>query len=132
MTTHPTILFDSFCNLCDGSIRFLMARDRTAYFRFAALQSEAGRDALRTAGADPAAIASIVVIDAAGVHRRSDAVLRIAAGLPAPWRALAALRIIPASLRDRVYDAIASNRHRWFGSRRQCVVPTAAQRERFL
>ena len=109
-----------------------MANDPSATFRFAARQSEAGAAALRAAGRDPASVESIIVIDDTGVYERSDAALRIAAGLRSPWPALALLRAVPKHLRDAMYDAIARNRYRWFGRRSVCAVPTAEQRARFL
>ena len=39
----PVILFDGVCNLCNGFVQFVIARDRARRFRFAALQSVAGR-----------------------------------------------------------------------------------------
>ena len=109
-----------------------MANDPDGRFRFAALQSEAGAAALRAAGRDPAGLSSIVLIDAEGVHDRSDAALRIAAGLRAPWPALALLRLMPVRVRDSVYDWIARNRYRWFGQRDSCALPAPDQRARFL
>ena len=44
MDDAPTIiLFDGVCNLCSGSVRFIFNRDPHAHFRFASLQSDAGR-----------------------------------------------------------------------------------------
>ena len=35
------VLFDGVCNLCNGFVQFVIPRDPDAYFRFAALDSEA-------------------------------------------------------------------------------------------
>ena len=37
---HPIILFDGVCNLCAGSVQFIIKRDNSKYFRFASLQSD--------------------------------------------------------------------------------------------
>ena len=132
LNAPATIIFDGICNLCNQSVWFIMANDPSANFRFAARQSEAGAAALRAAGRDPASVESIIVIDDTGLHQRSDAALRIAAGLRYPWPALGLLRAVPKHLRDAIYDAIARNRYRWFGRRSICAVPTAEQRARFL
>jgi predicted DCC family thiol-disulfide oxidoreductase YuxK len=132
LNAPATIIFDGICNLCNQSVRFIMANDPWANFRFAARQSEAGAAAILAAGRDPASIESIVLIDDEGLHERSDAALRIAAGLRYPWPAFRLLRAVPTRLRDAVYDAIARNRYAWFGRRSTCAVPTAAQRARFL
>lgn len=42
----PIVLFDGVCNLCDGFVNFVMDRDSTSVVKFAALQSEAGRELL--------------------------------------------------------------------------------------
>jgi predicted DCC family thiol-disulfide oxidoreductase YuxK len=127
------ILFDGLCNLCAGTVRFVLERDRAGAFDFASLQSEAARGVLAKAGRDPAGLPdSVIVVDEDGVHLRSEAALRIAGRLRQPWPLLAALRIVPRSLRDAVYDFVARRRYGWFGRRDSCLVPTPALRARFL
>jgi predicted DCC family thiol-disulfide oxidoreductase YuxK len=129
---HPVVLFDGVCNLCNGVVRFLIERDPAARFRFAALQSEAGRALLARHALDPDALDSFVLVDADGAHARSSAVLRVARELPAPWRWLWLAIAIPRPLRDALYDFLARRRYRWFGRRDACMVPTPALRQRFL
>jgi predicted DCC family thiol-disulfide oxidoreductase YuxK len=132
MENVAIVLFDGTCSFCDASVLFMINNDPAGHFRFAASQSDAGIAAARANGRDPATIESIVLIDCEGFHERSDAALRIAAGLRFPWRALAVCRALPAGLRDGVYDVIARNRYRWFGRRESCTPPTPAVRARFL
>jgi predicted DCC family thiol-disulfide oxidoreductase YuxK len=129
---HPVLLFDGVCNLCHGAVRFVLDRDRAARFRFAPLQSEAGRALLTHFALDPNAIDAVVLIDAAGAHTRSDAALRVARILGAPWSWLGPLAAIPRPLRDAVYDFIARHRYRWFGRKDACPLPRPEWRERFL
>jgi predicted DCC family thiol-disulfide oxidoreductase YuxK len=63
---------------------------------------------------------------------RSAAFFRVFAGLPAPWRWIAALRLIPRALTDRVYDAFVRRRYRWFGELETCPLPSPEVRARFL
>jgi predicted DCC family thiol-disulfide oxidoreductase YuxK len=132
VTTPATVLFDGICNMCNATVRFVIANDPAGTFRFARLQSAAGMAALAPFSRDPRAVASIVVIDGNGLHERSDAALLIARGLRRPWRWLAVLAVIPAGLRNAIYDWIAANRYRWFGRRTECTLPTPAPRDRFL
>ncbi|MCH6579770.1 MAG: DUF393 domain-containing protein [Nitrospinae bacterium] len=37
--TGPILLFDGVCNLCTGTVRFVIGRDARKRFRFASLQS---------------------------------------------------------------------------------------------
>jgi predicted DCC family thiol-disulfide oxidoreductase YuxK len=129
---HPIVLFDGVCNLCNGTVRFLIERDPGARLRFASLQSEFGRALQARYGLDPDALDTFVMVDGAGVHVRSDAMLRLLAGLSAPWRWLAWMRLLPRPLRDALYGVVARNRYRWFGRRDDCLVPTPELRARFL
>ena len=117
---HPTLIFDGVCSLCDGVVKFVIARDPASQFRFAALQSKAAAPLLLRAGITQAdALSSFVLIEADGrAYRRSDAALRIARLLPQPWRFLGdAGLLVPRVLRDFVYDLVARNRYALFGTR---------------
>ena len=63
---------------------------------------------------------------------KSEAVLRIVESLGGGWHLARPLRLVPQTLRDRVYDFVAKNRYRWFGKRETCRFPSDADRERFL
>ena len=129
----PLILFDGDCNLCNGAVQFVIKRDRRARFRFASLQSEAGRQALAAAGtARDEQPDSILLVSDGRVLAKSAAALAIARRLRLPWPLLSVFWVVPYPLRDIVYDCIARNRYRWFGKRDECWVPTPELRQRFL
>jgi predicted DCC family thiol-disulfide oxidoreductase YuxK len=122
---HAIVLFDGECNLCSGSVRFVLARDRGDRFRFASLQSDAGRALLEKhhlTGAGAGENGSIVLIDGHRVSTRSTAALRIAGRLKFPWPILSVFLLIPRPLRDVVYTFIARHRYRWFGKADACAV----------
>ncbi len=127
-----TVLFDGACNLCNGSVRFIIANDPAGHFRFASLQSPQGNAALARAGWRAKGVDSIVLIDGNRLYRRSDAALRIAAELRAPWGLARALLVIPPAIRDAVYDWVAKHRYEVFGKRDLCALPDPALAERFL
>jgi predicted DCC family thiol-disulfide oxidoreductase YuxK len=127
------VLFDGVCNLCNGTIRFIIARDPQAYFQFAALSSPAADRLLATAAGVPNPLPdTVVLIDGGRAFTRSDAALRIARHLRFPWPVLYGLVIVPRPVRDAIYDAIARRRYRWFGRREACMVPAPRVRDRFL
>jgi predicted DCC family thiol-disulfide oxidoreductase YuxK len=128
----PLILFDGDCNLCNGAVQFVIRRDPLEHFRFASLQSAAGRAALAAAGVTGSLPDSIVLVRDGKVATKSGAALAIARGLRLPWPLLTVFWLVPYPLRDLVYDWIARNRYRWFGKREECWVPTKELRERFL
>ena len=128
----PVVLFDGVCNLCNGSVRFVIERDPHKHFQFAPLQSETATTLIgRTA--DPLAMPdSIVLVDDGRLYVRSTAALRIARRLRFPWPLLCLFMAVPRPLRDWVYDLIARHRYGWFGKRDTCMVPTKEIRDRFL
>lgn len=133
LTDHPVILFDGVCNLCNSSVQFIIRRDPKSYFRFAALQSDKGRELISLYGqtvADPPD--SVILVDANGIHTRTDAALRIAKRLSGLWPAFSFFLILPRWLRDPVYNWIGRNRYRWFGKQDSCMMPDPSLRSRFL
>jgi predicted DCC family thiol-disulfide oxidoreductase YuxK len=127
-----TILFDGVCNLCNGFVQFVIARDPSARFRFAALQSPAAASLLKDAGVTAPLPDSIVLVQDDRVYVRSSAAVRILRGLRFPWPLFYALVVVPRVVRDPVYDYIAAHRYQWFGRRDVCMIPTPDLRRRFL
>ena len=131
--SHPIVLFDGVCNLCNASVNFIIDRDPHDRFRFAALQSERGVALLaehgHTVSAEPD---SIVLVEGGRIFERSTAALRIARHLRGAWKLLYGFMIVPRPLRDLVYRFIARHRYRWFGRTEACRVPTPELRARFL
>ena len=57
------IVFDGVCLLCSRWIRFLLKHDREDRYRFAAMQTDAGRALLVGHGLDPDDPASFLLVD---------------------------------------------------------------------
>lgn len=127
------VVFDGVCALCSGWVGFLIRRDRAGIFRFAAMQSPAGRQRMQAHGLDPDQPASFLVTTPDGAFTDSQAVLAILRRLGGGW-ALAArlLAVVPRPVRDAGYRLVARHRYRWFGRRAQCLVPPPDARWRFL
>lgn len=132
ITKSPVILFDGVCNLCNGSVQFIIKRDTRNTFRFASLQSSYGQDQLLRLGIPTQALESIIYIEGDQFYQKSNAVLEIARHLGGPWPLFYVFKIIPRFIRDWFYNFIATNRYRWFGKKDQCMIPTPALQERFL
>ncbi len=110
--SDAVVFFDGDCAVCGAAVRAVRANDPAGRFRFEPLASECGRAALAVSGRDAHGEPSLLLLDAHGVYAESEAVIRIARCLRAPWPALAALAgAIPRPLRDAAY--------RWFARRRR-------------
>lgn len=126
------VLFDGVCNLCNGTVQFVIRRDPRGDFQFASLDSAAAKRLLHSVGVRGALPDSMVLIENGRVYTRSTAVLRMMRRLRFPWPLAHAFIIIPRPIRDWGYDFAAKRRYRWFGRRDQCMVPTPELKARFL
>ncbi|MGX5819152.1 thiol-disulfide oxidoreductase DCC family protein [Chitinophaga lutea] len=129
---HAIILFDGICNFCNGAVNYVIRADKHDRFRFAPLQSDAGRALLVQYGLSPDKIDSFVLVIDGRTYEQSDAVLKAASLMPFPARMLNWFRWLPRSFRDAVYRWIARNRYKWFGKKDACMVPTPEMRRKFL
>lgn len=126
------VLFDGVCKLCNGWAKFLIRHDRERLFKLCSVQSAEGQAILEWFGLPTDHFDTMGYVEGGELFVRSDAVLRIVARLPAPWRWSAWLRVLPRGLRDWGYDRIALNRYRLFGRYDTCLLPSADHNGRFL
>ncbi len=137
MTTKSYILFDGVCDLCNGSVNFVLDRDEEQMFVFGTLQSEEGKALIKRFGAEDKEMNSILLFDSDSegvqrVLRESDAIIEIVSRLPGIWAMARILRIIPRVLRDSVYRWVARNRYQWFGQRDVCRIASPDLQDRFI
>ena len=129
---YEIILFDGVCNLCNSSVNFVIKHDKKNRYRFAALQSDIGKDLVNQFGIDPNETDSIILIKGQKHYIRSSAALRVAKGLSGGYPLFYVFMIIPTFIRNWVYDYIAKNRYKWYGMSESCMIPTEELKSRFL
>ncbi|KAJ4761449.1 Nucleic acid binding protein [Rhynchospora pubera] len=118
------LIYDGVCHLCHRGVRWLIKTDKHRKIKFCCLQSRAAQPYLRLLGLHREDVRRRVLFveGPAAYYQGSAAVLMVASYLPFPYSALSSLLIIPAPLRDAVYDYIAKNRYKWFGRADECIV----------
>lgn len=127
------ILFDGVCNFCNSTINFMIDRDKKGIFKFAALQSEPGREILKKHNIFTLTDFDSVILEKDGkLYQKSDAALEIARSMDGLWKLLYGFKILPKFIRDFVYDLVAKNRYRLMGKMDACRLPTPELRARFL
>ncbi len=131
-TEHKIVLFDGVCNLCNSSVNFIIKHDKRDRFKFTALQEEPGKSILKKHGFDTSLTDSIILIDGNNSYVKSSAALNIARYLSGGWPLLYGFMIVPAFIRNWVYDYIAKNRYNWYGKRDSCMIPTSELKNKFL
>ena len=126
---RPILLYDGDCGLCARSVSFVLAHESAPTLLFAPLSGSTSRRLIGQAAAPVAD--SVLLYEGGRMHQRSAAVWRIARHLRWPWRFLTMMAVVPAPLRDLIYDGIAGSRHRWFGQA-ACRRLRPEDRHRFL
>ena len=131
MESHPLVLFDGVCTLCNRWARFIVRHDPEARLRIGSLQWAAQQADLQKLsigiGTD-----SIVLIQDGRVYHASTAVVHMARHLRFPANMIRVLIIVPRPIRDWIYGIVARNRYRWFGRREACPVPDDSWKGRLV
>ncbi|KQT91213.1 hypothetical protein ASG60_21490 [Methylobacterium sp. Leaf469] len=126
------MIFDTRCILCSRWVHFLLRHEAETRLHFIGAWSPSGLALAARYGFEPQDLQKTYLVITEGVAlKRSDAGLALLGHMKPPWRWLRLLRIVPKPIRDSVYDVVARNRYRWFGTIDTCLVPDPALRDRF-
>lgn len=131
MDDKPVILFDGICNLCSGSVEFILKRDKEKKFLFASLQSAYGQDLLKQFNLPADTFNSFILYQDGKIYTRSTAALKMFQQLKG-WKWIKIYWVVPKFIRDAVYNLVARNRYKWFGKKEKCWLPTPELKARFL
>jgi predicted DCC family thiol-disulfide oxidoreductase YuxK len=126
------IFFDGVCNLCEGTVQFLLKRNKKKNLLFASLQSNSGQQMLKHFNLPLNNFNSFVFIENGKLYQRSAGALRVTKYLSGLWPLLYAFLIVPPFIRNAVYDFVARNRYKWYGQKNECWLPTPELQKRFL
>jgi len=129
---RPILVFDGKCVLCSGFARFILRADRYRRFRLLAAQTPLGAALYRHFELAPVDYETNILIENGAAWLKSEGSIRIFEGLGFPWSLVAIARLLPRSVRDRLYDVVARNRLRWFGTRQTCYLSDPFDADRFL
>ena len=126
------ILFDGICNFCNYWVNFIIDHDKQNIFKFAALQSEKGKELLDKFELPNDDFDSFILISQNKVYKKSSAAFEIAKQLNGWPKILIPFGILPHSLTDLIYDLVATNRYKFFGKKDACRIPTKEEKSKFL
>lgn len=126
------VYFDGICILCNHAVDLLIRIDRRRKLKYATLQSGMAKKHLPGHLLDKPIPNTVVFIDQERIFLKTSAILQVLRSLGFPWSLFVVCYIVPARIRDRLYDYLASKRYSWFGKRPQCRVPDEITRDRIL
>ncbi len=116
------LIYDGACNLCNKLFLFIERKNRDTKIFMAPYQSETGKEIIRYFWVEKDVPDSLVYIKNEIIYLKSDAVLQILRDMGGFWKMLSySFIIFPNSMLDRIYDIIAQNRYRMFGSSPSCL-----------
>lgn len=131
-TNKQLILFDGVCNFCDESIHKIIKADKDNLFVFASLQSNFGKEIIKHIGINPKIDSIILYQPNIAYFTESDAALEIAKQLSGFYPLLQIGKIVPKTVRNKIYQYIAKNRYKWYGKKEECMIPSVEVRSKFL
>ena len=114
------ILFDSDCNLCNNTVRFIIRNDSRKVFNFIPIKSAEAAEYLKHYETKNVKSGSLMLIKENQIYQKSSAVLHVLKSLDGLWPLLYVFIIVPPFIRDAVYGFIAKNRYKWFGECKDC------------
>jgi len=127
---QPIVFFDGYCNLCSGSVQWIIKHDKKGQFKFASLQSDFAKQTLNKNTVE--SLSSLVLYQNNNTFLESTAALKIAKKLDFPVNLLSVFLIVPVFIRNFFYKIISRNRYKWFGKKQECWLPTAELKQRFI
>lgn len=130
-TTHPVILFDGVCNLCNASVQKVIKYDPERKFRYASLQGKFGQQVLNEFQLPGTNFNSFILLKDNQIYTKSTAALKVAKEMSGLWSLLYVFIIIPPFIRNFFYDLVARNRYKWFGKQETCWLPTPDLKQLF-
>ena len=128
----PILLFDGVCNLCNGTVQFVLKRDKKNYFKFASLQSDYGQNFLKKHKLPTTVFNTFILIEDSNYSIKSTAILKVFKQLNGLWPVLYIFIVFPALIRDPFYNLIAKNRYKLFGKKDSCMIPNKQVLSRFI
>ena len=121
------VVFDGVCGLCNKALSVLMKIDKNQTLRYTALQGEY----VKTLDIDKG-IESIIFYEEGRIYYKSTAILRILRSLGGGWILINIFYVIPAFIRDSIYDVIAKYRYKIFGKMDSCRMPNNEEAVLFI
>jgi len=132
MEDYPVVLFDSYCQICEGFVSFLLRIDHEGILKFASLDSDLSKNEIKKRFIPVPQQGSVILLFSDAYFLESDAVLQIMKITNAYPFLRRMVGIFPSFLRDICYRFVARNRYRIFRKKDQCVLPDPELRRRFI
>jgi len=124
------VFFDGVCHLCNNFVSLIVKCNKQKKLHLATLQGKTAQELLAKDLRE--GLESIVFLKKEKIYTNSSAVLQIFISLGGFFKIFYLAYIIPAFIRDFIYQVIAKRRYSFFGKSSTCRLPTAEEKTYFL
>lgn len=128
---YGLVVYDGFCFLCSGTVRFLLKIDRKKRLKFTTIRLQEEK-ATSDKNSGSSAPSTVIFIINQKIYSESEAIIRIFDKVGGVWKSANLFNVIPKKMRDSLYRYIARHRYKVFGKKNQCEVPPAKYADRFV
>lgn len=132
MKNQYIILFDGKCNFCNGTVKFILDRDKSGHFYYSSLESKFAKQLMHNLGIEQNDPDTIVLVHNNKFYTKSRAVLEIVKLLGGLWPLLYIFILLPDFFSNYLYDKFAHHRYKLFGKSESCFIPDENVKKRFL
>jgi len=125
--THPIIIYDGVCRLCNFTVQHILKNDNKNIFKFSPIQY-ISNEAFLTLNKD-----SVILLENRVLYHKSKAVEHISMLLGGRYKILSfVLKLTPNIIADYIYDIVAKYRYSWFGKYDTCILPDPIWKDKFI
>lgn len=132
MDERKILFFDGVCNLCNGTVDFIMSKNPKENIYFSSLQSPFAVSFLGEYDIDLKSLDTIYYYKEGEIYKRSEAVFEFLMETSRPYSYLRIFRFVPTIVADSIYNWIAKRRYNLLGKTDSCRIPTKQEENRFL
>jgi predicted DCC family thiol-disulfide oxidoreductase YuxK len=116
----PVVFIDGDCFVCNRLANFILQRSNRLNIHV--LQSEIAKSLLIQYPKLFENLNTLVLLENNVIYLKSNAILRIFGKMKGLWPLLGLFWLVPAPIRDGIYDVFAKYRHRWFNQGGSCQI----------
>lgn len=124
------VFYDGDCGFCNQSVQFILNHEKNSDIHFCALQSDSAVSFFKERNLPKPDLSTFYFWNGKKLYQKSNGAVLLTKHFRFPWSCLLVFWIVPAFIRNAVYDFIAKNRHRIKAG--FCVIPSEEQRKRFI
>ena len=124
------VFYDGDCGFCNRSVAWVIKRDQTEQIFFASIQSEFTTNFFTKNEFDLPDLSTFYFYSNGKLYSKSTAGLKVVKHFSGLCKMLGVGVIVPRSIRDFFYDAIAKRRQKI--SKGYCFIPLGNEKLRFL